>query len=113
MVNIKLMALQIRTYCKPALLVLSFLTIFVLVAIESVFFITASQGEGIIVDYHRLETYTGTENQLVVRYQGLNAIGKFKGGALPKKGSDVRVIYQKSILLGRPHYFFTSAVSER
>lgn len=113
MVNIKLMALQFRTYCKPALLVLSFLMIFVLVVIESVFFITVSQGEGVISDYYRLETNAGTEYQLVVRYQESNVIGKFKEGALPKKGNDVKVTYQKSILLGRPHYFFTSAESER
>lgn len=105
--KLKLIALQIRAYYKPVVLVMALLIVFGLVAVESVFFTTVSEGEGVVVNYHKLETNTGTKNQLVVQYQGVNAVGKFNGTKLPRKGDNVRVVYQESILLSRPHYFFT------
>lgn len=106
--NLQLLAIQIRRHLKQVVIVFFFLLLFALVAVESTFFIKVSNGSGVVLDYHKLETNTGSENQLVVRFNGMNTAGSYNGTPTPRIGDDVKVVHQKSLFFRRNHYSYAS-----
>ncbi|MEP4544621.1 MAG: hypothetical protein ABJ000_00475 [Saccharospirillum sp.] len=106
--NLQFLAIQIRRHLKQLVIVLFFFLLFALVAVESTFFINVSSGSGVVLDYHKLETNTGSENQLVVRFNGMNTVGSYNGTPTPRIGDDVKVVYEKSLFFRRNHYSYAS-----